>query len=133
MKAVLQACLLWLFVEGLEDCPPKPSLTHPLGTDNKPLITTSPKYKDWIVSKRDYLDWLRSNSAAMGLMRGAIEFGQREHVQDAISFSKDMWDRLYMIHVTQRQGINVHYYYQEFYTKKWDKHTTMSEHIGSFL
>jgi len=22
MKAALQACLLWLFVEGLEDCPP---------------------------------------------------------------------------------------------------------------
>ena len=58
MKAALQACLLWLFVEGLEDCPPKPSLTHSLGTDNKPLITTSPEYKDWIVSKRDYLDWL---------------------------------------------------------------------------
>ena len=33
----------------------------------------------------------------------------------------------------QRQGINVHYYYQELYTKKWDEHTTMSDYIGSFL
>jgi len=44
-----------------------------------------------------------------------------------------MWDRLQTIHVMQRQGINVHYYYQELYTKKWDEHTTMSDHIGSFL
>ena len=44
-----------------------------------------------------------------------------------------MWDHLQMIHVTQRQGINVHYYYQELYTKKWDEYTTMSDHIGSFL
>jgi len=73
-----------------------------------------------------------SKTAAMGLMRGAIEFGQQEHVQDAV-FSKDMWDHLYMIHVTQHQGINVHYYYQELYTKKWNEHTTMSQHIGSFL
>ena len=68
----------------------------------------------------------------MGLMRGAIEFGQREHIQDATT-SKDMWDGLQTIHVTQRQGINVYYYYQELYTKKWDEHTTMSNHIGSFL
>ena len=65
-------------------------------------------------------------------MRGAIEFGQREHIQDATT-SKDMWDCLQTIHVTQRSGINVHYYYQELYTKKWDKDTTMSDHIGSFL
>jgi len=68
----------------------------------------------------------------MGLMRGAIEFGQREHIQDATT-SKNMWDRLWTIHITQQQGINVHYYYQELYTKKWDEHTTMSDHIGSFL
>jgi len=68
----------------------------------------------------------------MGLMQGAIEFGQREHIQDATT-SKDMWDCLQTIHITQRQEINVHYYYQELYTKKWDEHTTMSDHIGSFL
>jgi len=44
-----------------------------------------------------------------------------------------MWDCLQTIHATQQQGINVHYYYQELYTKKWDKHTNMSDHIGSFL
>jgi len=65
-------------------------------------------------------------------MRGAIEFGQREHVQSATS-SKEMWDCLRQLHVTQRQDTNIHYYFQELYLKKWDEHTSMSDHIGSFL
>jgi len=68
MKAALQARLLWLFVEGLEDCPPIPSMTHPLDPEGKPFVITSAQYKNWIISKREYLDWLRSDSAAMGLM-----------------------------------------------------------------
>ena len=59
----------------------------------------------------------------MGLMRGAIEFGQWEHVAGVqtskemwehvagVQTSKEMWDHLCKIHVTQHQGINVHYYY----------------------
>jgi len=27
----------------------------------------------------------------------------------------------------------VHYYFQELYLRKWDEHTSMSDHIGSFL
>ena len=73
-----------------------------------------------------------SDSAVMGLMRGAIEFRQCEHIMNASS-SKDLWDRLHSIYVTQHQGINVHYHYQELYMKKWDEQTTMSDHIGSFL
>jgi len=46
----------------------------------------------------------------MGLMQGAIEFGQHEHIANATS-SKDLWDYLYSIHVTQWQGINMHYHY----------------------
>ena len=68
----------------------------------------------------------------MGLMQGAIEYRQCEHIQTAIS-SKEMWDCLHHLHITQRQATNVHYYFQELYLKKWDKHTSMSDHIGSFL
>jgi len=131
IKAALQARLLWLFVEGLEDCPPVPPTTYPLDSEDKPFVTTSAQYRNWITSKKEYLDWLRSDSAVMGLMRGAIKFGQREHIQDATT-SKDMWDRLQTIHVTQWQGINVHYYYQELYTKKWGEHTTMSDPFFNF-
>jgi len=44
-----------------------------------------------------------------------------------------MWDCLHQLHVTQRQNTNIYYYFQELYLKKWDKHTSMSDHIGSFL
>jgi len=106
--------------------PPVDSVTR------KPVLVSSIAYKEWITEKKEYLEWLWSNSAAMGLMQGAIEFGQREHIASASS-SKDLWDCLHKIHITQRQGINVHYHYQELYTKKWDEQTTMSDHIGSFL
>jgi len=45
MKAALQACLLWLFVEGLEECPPKPSFSSPIDMDNKLFIPTLLEYK----------------------------------------------------------------------------------------
>ena len=78
------------------------------------------------------MQWLESDLATMGLMRGAIEYGQREHVQSATS-SKEMWDRLRQFHVTQQQDTNVHYYFQELYLRKWNERTSMSDHIGSFL
>ena len=68
MKAALQACLPWLFVEGLEECPPKLSFNPLIDVDNKPLVPTLLGYKKWITSKKEYLDWLHSNSAAIGLM-----------------------------------------------------------------
>jgi len=68
----------------------------------------------------------------MGLMHGAMEFSQREHVAN-FSTSREMWDCLHKLHITQRQAVNIHYYYQDLYAKKWDKHTIMSDHIGYFL
>jgi len=69
MKAALQVCLLWLFVEGLEICPSKPSVDPPIdSTIQKPMPVSSPDYKAWIAEKKEYLEWLRSDSAAMGLM-----------------------------------------------------------------
>ena len=65
-------------------------------------------------------------------MKDAIKFRQHKHIVN-ISTSKEMWDPLHNIHITRHQGINIHYYYQELYTKKWDKHTTMSDYIGFFL
>ena len=65
-------------------------------------------------------------------MKGAIKCGQHEYIVN-VTTSKEMWDYLHNIYIIQCQGINVHYYYQELYTKKWNEHTTMSDHIGSFL
>ena len=58
MKTALQAHLLWLFVEELEDCPPIPPTTHSLDSEGKPFVTTSAQYRNWITSKKEYLDWL---------------------------------------------------------------------------
>ena len=108
MKAALQTCLLWLFVEGLEECPPKPSSGPPIDMDNKSFIPTSLEYKEWTTSKKEYLDWLHSNSITMGLIQGTIKFGQCKYIIGT-STSKNMWDCLHSIHVTQHQGINVHF------------------------
>jgi len=56
MKVALQACLLWLFVKGLEECPPKLSSGPLINMDNKLLIPTSLEYKECITSKKEYLD-----------------------------------------------------------------------------
>jgi len=110
MKVALLACLLWLFVESLEKCLLKPSSGSPIDMDNKSLISILLEYKEWTTSKKEYLNWLHSDSVAMDLMQGAIEFGQFEYIIGT-STSKDIWDCLHSIHVTQCQGINVHYYY----------------------
>ena len=68
MKVALQAYLLWFFVEGLEECPPKPSSGLSIDMDNKPFIPTSLEYKEWTTSKKEYLDWLHSDSITMSLM-----------------------------------------------------------------
>jgi len=86
-------------------------------TTNKPLPFSSDEYRKWIRLWNEHIQWLESDLAAMGLMRGAIEFGQRKHVQSSTS-SKEMWDRLYQLHITQRQDTNIHYYFQELYLKK---------------
>ena len=131
--SALQARLLWLIVDGQWPSPPKPPADPPVDNiTNKPLPFSSDDYKEWICLQNEHIQWLESDLAAMGLMRGAIEYGQREHVQSATS-SKDMWDHLCQFHVTQRQGANIHYYFQELYLKKWDERTSMSDHIGSFL
>ena len=89
MKVALQAYLLWLFVEGLEECPPKSSSGPLIDIDNKLLIPTSLEYKEWTTSRKKYLNWLHSNSAAMGLMQSAIKFGQCEYIIGT-STSKNM-------------------------------------------
>jgi len=96
------------------------------------LPFSSDEYREWIRLWNEHIQWLESDLAAMDIMQGAIEFGQREHVQSSTS-SKKMWDHLYQLHVTQRQDTNIHYYFQKIYLKKWDQHTSMSDHISSFL
>jgi len=116
MMSVLQARLLWLIVNGQRPSSSVSPTDPPIDpTSNKPT-PSSDDYKEWVRLQNEYIQWLESDLAAMGLMHGAIEYGQHKHIQSATS-SKDMWDCLHQFHVTQRQDTNIHYYFQELYLK----------------
>ena len=68
MKIVLQTHFLWLFVKDLKECPLKPSFDPLINIDNKSLIPMSLKYKNWIILKKEYLDWLYFDSVAIDLI-----------------------------------------------------------------
>ena len=65
-------------------------------------------------------------------MHGIMEFSQQKHIANVLT-SREMQDCLHKLHIIQRQAINIHYYYQNLYTKKWDKHTIISDYISYFL
>ena len=90
MRAALQAWKLWLLVDSLEECPLIPTPKPPFTSKGLPYLMPSVEYRDWL--------W--SDSAAMGLMKGAIKFGQHEHIAN-VTTSKEMWDYLHNIHIIQ--------------------------------
>ena len=132
MKAVLQAQLLWLIVTSRRSQPTEPDPNPPVDANQKPFTSSSTEYKDWNQFHNDFLSWLKSDNAAIGLMHGAMEFSQRKHVTNILT-SREMWDHLHKLHITQQQAVNIYYYYQDLYAKKWDKRTIMSDYIGYFL
>ena len=82
--SALQARLLWLIVDGQRPSPPKPPADPPINAETGKLLSfSSDDYKEWIRLRNEHIQWLESDLAAMGLMRGTIEFGQREHIQSA--------------------------------------------------
>jgi len=80
MMSALQARLLWLIVNGQWPTPLTPSTNPPINaTSGKPVLS-SDNYKEWVHLQTKHMQWLESDLAAMGLMQGAIEYGQHEHV-----------------------------------------------------
>jgi len=115
MMSALQAQLLWLVVDGQQPSPPKSSANPPVdATTNKLLPFSSDDYKEWIHLQNVHIQWLKSDLAAMGLMQGAIKFGQHEHIQSATS-SKEMWDCLCQLHVTQSVTNFIWSYLHQFF------------------
>ena len=88
MKAALQARYLWLIVSGEEKKPVAPATTKP---DVQSLA-------EWKAEKKELLDWMQRDQAAMGLMKGAVELSQLPHIWDSSS-AKAMCDKLKKIHV----------------------------------
>jgi hypothetical protein len=105
MQSALQAKYLWLIVKGTEMCPPAPPAT-------RPTTTMAAEYK---AECKEHLDWLLRDEAAQGIMKSTCEDSQLPHVKDCTS-TKDMWNTLKKIHVTNHARINAHYYFEELYT-----------------
>jgi len=117
MMSTLQAWLLWLIVNSQQPTPPTSSINPPIDTTSGKPVPSSDNYKEWVCLWTEHMQWLESDLVAMGLIWGAIEYGQREHVQ-SITSSKEIWDCLRQFHITQQQDTNVHYYFQELYLRK---------------
>jgi len=67
-------CLLDLFIEGLEEYFLKSSFNPSIDMNSKPFVPILLRYKNLVISKKKYLNWLCSDSVAIGLMQDTIEF-----------------------------------------------------------
>ena len=121
MEAALQSKYLWLVVNGTETCPAAPPATK--GTMS---------LAEFKAEKKDYLDWLLRDEAAKGAMKGACEDSQLPHVKGSKT-SKDMWDALRTVHVTNQARINAHYSFEDLYTRKYVDGSSMANHIAAML
>ena len=120
MKSTLQSKYLWLIVTGDEDCPPEPDAT----------ATASEKR----TIKKERLEWLLRDQAAMGNIKGACEGSQIPFVEkDSITTSQKMWEELKKVHQTSLSKVNVHYLFEELYTRKYLDGASMDEHIAQLL
>ena len=75
MMSALQAQLLWLIVNGQRPTPSTPSTNPPIDATSGKPVPSSDNYKEWVYLWTEYMQWLESDLASMGLMRGAIEYG----------------------------------------------------------
>jgi len=81
MKSALQSKFLWLIVTGDEECPP----------DADPSLKDAEKR----TAKRDRLEWMLRDQAAMGNIKGACENSQLPFLEkDTVTSAKEMWEEL---------------------------------------
>ena len=123
MQSSLQACYLWLIITGDEPCPEKHSDTQPTE-----LIALTA----WKATKKEWLNWSLRDQAAQGLMKGVVELSQWPHIAQ-MKTAKEMWDAWKKMYVTNQQHINVHYYFEDLYKRKYDESTSMADHIAAML
>ena len=67
----------------------------------------------------------------MGFICNAVEYAQRESIINCNN-SMTVWEQLCSNFVDQYSGVNIHYYYQELFTKKWDGHSPISDHVAFY-
>ena len=88
---------------------------------------------EWKAEKKENLNWLLRDQAAQGLTKGAANSSQWPHVTKADDTSKEMWDIWQNMYVTNQQRIDVHYHFEDLYTRKYVDATSMADHIAGML
>jgi len=117
MQSALQSKYLWMIVTGDEECPPDPD-PNMKGAELK-------------AAKKDRLEWLLRDHAAQGTIKNACENMQLPYLEKPmITTSKEMWDELRRVHKT---NLNVHYLFEDLYTKKYVDGSSMDEHLTALL
>ncbi|THH27735.1 hypothetical protein EUX98_g6449 [Antrodiella citrinella] len=124
MKAALQAKYIWLLVEGIDAAPSDPGV-RPTVTDPKDVVTLA----TWKVDHKEYMEWIKNDQAAQGLMKGAAEPSQWPHVVSATTATA-MWNAWKKVHQDDLQVINVHYYFEELFTLKFVDGMSMPDHVA---
>jgi hypothetical protein len=120
MKSALQSKYLWLIVTGNEDCPPE--------------VGAAASETERRLGRKEQLDWKLRDQVAMGNIKGACETSQIPFIEkDTVTTSKEMWEELKRVHQTSLSKINVHYLFEELYTRKYVKGASMDEHIAALL
>ena len=118
MKAALQSKYLWLIITGDESCPPEAA---PTASD-----------AEMRAIRKERLEWMLRDQAAMGNIKGACEESQLPFIE-TVTTSKEMWEELKKVHQTSLSRINVHYLFEELYTRKYVDGSSMDEHIAGML
>src|SRR5882762_5570554 len=121
MQSALQSRLFWLIITGDEEAPEKP--------DEPSLLITDAKKK---AAKKEWIEWLSRDQAAMGYIKGACKDSQLPYVIESKT-SKEMWEQLKTVHQTNQLRINIHYFFEELYTQKYVDGSSMADHIVAML
>ena len=87
---------------------------------------------EYKTEKKEHLEWLLRDQTAQGLMKSTAENTQWPHVRGKKT-SEEMWDAWKALHVTNNQRINVHYHFEDLYTRKYINDTNMADYVASML
>ena len=90
------------------------------------------EYKAWYIANDRFEHWLNKDDSAMGLIQNAVKCTQCKLIVSAKT-SMQMWEQLKKDYIKLQSGTNIHFYYQQLYTKQWDGTSLISNHVGFYL
>jgi hypothetical protein len=119
MQSALRSRMLWLVVNGTDTKPPKPEEENMNASDCE-------------TARRGWMQRMQKDEAAMGSILAACEDSQHAFILQCVS-SKGMWAELRMVHVENQTKVNVHYHFEELFTRRYVDDTSMTDHIAAML